>query len=135
ESVMSSVFYTFCLCLSEIEMLNCCITFIVQERQEINRAREELSFELGRAPTDEETMKKVGLSPARYRDVVRMTRPTYSLHSRNRVTQEELIKEVTDVDAIGVDTHKHNRLLRLAIDDLVSTNNNINICMSLVSRC
>uniref|UniRef100_A0A453A247 RNA polymerase sigma-70 domain-containing protein n=1 Tax=Aegilops tauschii subsp. strangulata TaxID=200361 RepID=A0A453A247_AEGTS len=121
ESVMSSVFYTFCLCLSEIEMLNCCITFIVQERQEINRAREELSFELGRAPTDEETMKKVGLSPARYRDVVRMTRPTYSLHSRNRVTQEELIKEVTDVDAIGVDTHKHNRLLRLAIDDLLDS--------------
>ena len=95
----------------------------MQERQEINRAREELSFELGRTPTDEETMKKVGLLPARYRDVVRMTRPTYSLHSWNRVTQEELIKEVTDVDAIGVDTHKHNRLLRLAIDDLVIINN------------
>uniref|UniRef100_A0ACD5TZN0 Uncharacterized protein n=1 Tax=Avena sativa TaxID=4498 RepID=A0ACD5TZN0_AVESA len=91
------------------------------ERQEINRAREELAFELGRAPTDEETMKKVGLSPARYRDVVRMTRPTYSLHSRNRVTQEELINEVTDGDAIGVDTHKHNRLLRLAIDDLLDS--------------
>ncbi|XP_047094575.1 RNA polymerase sigma factor sigE, chloroplastic/mitochondrial-like [Lolium rigidum] len=91
------------------------------ERQEVNRAREELSFELGRAPTDEETMKKVGLSPARYRDVVRMTRPTYSLHSRNRVTQEELINEVTDGDAIGVDTHKHNRLLRLAIDDLLDS--------------
>ncbi|XP_044984750.1 RNA polymerase sigma factor sigE, chloroplastic/mitochondrial [Hordeum vulgare subsp. vulgare] len=91
------------------------------ERQEINRAREELSFELGRTPTDEETMKKVGLSPARYRDVVRMTRPAYSLHSRNRVTQEELINEVTDVDAIGVDTHKHNRLLRLAIDDLLDS--------------
>lgn len=114
-------------------MLKCCIDFIVQERQEINRAREELSFELGRAPTDEETMKKVGLSPARYRDVVRMTRPTYSLHSRNRVTQEELINEVTDVDAIGVDTHKHNRLLRLAIDDLVSPNNNINRFMCLIS--
>ncbi|KAK1698331.1 hypothetical protein QYE76_015028 [Lolium multiflorum] len=91
------------------------------ERQEVNRAKEELSFELGRAPTDEETMKKVGLPPARYRDVVRMTRPTYSLHSRNRVTQEELINEVTDGDAIGVDTHKHNRLLRLAIDDLLDS--------------
>uniref|UniRef100_A0A0E0DV11 RNA polymerase sigma-70 domain-containing protein n=1 Tax=Oryza meridionalis TaxID=40149 RepID=A0A0E0DV11_9ORYZ len=71
------------------------------ERQEIHRAREELAFELGRAPTEEEVMKKVGLSPARYRDVVRMTRPTYSLHARNRVTQEELINEVTDDDAIG----------------------------------
>uniref|UniRef100_A0A0D3GBE7 RNA polymerase sigma-70 domain-containing protein n=1 Tax=Oryza barthii TaxID=65489 RepID=A0A0D3GBE7_9ORYZ len=91
------------------------------ERQEIHRAREELAFELGRAPTEEEVMKKVGLSPARYRDVVRMTRPTYSLHARNRVTQEELINEVTDDDAIGVDTSSHNTLLRLAIDDLLDS--------------
>lgn len=92
----------------------------VQERQEISKAREELSFELGRAPTDEEVIKRVGISQQRYRDVLRMTRPTYSLHSRNRVTQEELINEVTDNDAIGVDAGKHNTLLRLAIDDLVS---------------
>ncbi|XP_006655642.2 RNA polymerase sigma factor sigE, chloroplastic/mitochondrial [Oryza brachyantha] len=91
------------------------------ERQEIHRAREELSFELGRAPADEEIMKRVGLSPARYRDVLRMTKPTYSLHARNRVTQEELINEVTDADAIGVDTSKHNTLLRLAIDDLLDS--------------
>jgi RNA polymerase sigma factor len=92
----------------------------MQERQEINKAREELAFELGRAPTDEEVIGRVGISQERYRDVLRMTRPTYSLHSRNRVTQEELINEVTDDDAIGVDAGKHNTLLRLAIDDLVS---------------
>uniref|UniRef100_A0A0D9WKC7 RNA polymerase sigma-70 domain-containing protein n=1 Tax=Leersia perrieri TaxID=77586 RepID=A0A0D9WKC7_9ORYZ len=91
------------------------------ERQEIHKAREELAFELGRAATDEEIMKRVGLSPARYRDVLRMTKPTYSLHARNRVTQEELINEVTDADAIGVDTNKHNTLLRLAIDDLLDS--------------
>jgi RNA polymerase sigma factor len=92
----------------------------MQERQEINKAREELAFELGRAPTEEEVIGRVGISQERYRDVLRMTRPTYSLHSRNRVTQEELINEVTDDDAIGVDAGKHNTLLRLAIDDLVS---------------
>lgn len=94
-----------------------------QERREIGKAREELAWELGRAPTDEETMRKAGVSPARYRDVARMSRPAGSLHARNRVTQEELINEVTDADAVGAaDTHRHsNRLLRLAIDDLVST--------------
>ncbi|XP_062181103.1 RNA polymerase sigma factor sigE, chloroplastic/mitochondrial-like [Phragmites australis] len=91
------------------------------ERQEINKTREELAFELGRTPTDEEVVKRVGISPARYRDVLRMTKPTYSLHSRNRVTQEELINEVTDDDAIGVDAGKHNTLLRLAIDDLLDS--------------
>jgi RNA polymerase sigma factor len=45
-----------------------------------------------------------------------MTRPTYSLHSGNRVTQEELINEE---EAIGADAGKHGTLLRLAIDDLV----------------
>ncbi|KAG8086547.1 hypothetical protein GUJ93_ZPchr0010g9580 [Zizania palustris] len=91
------------------------------ERQEIHKARDELAFELRRAPTDEEVMKKAGMSPARYRDVRRMTKPTYSLHARNRVTQEELINEVTDADAIGVDTSKHNTLLRLAIDDVLDS--------------
>lgn len=91
------------------------------ERQEIGRAREELAFELGRPPTDEEVRARVGLSPQRYRDVLRMARPTYSLHARNRVTQEELIGEVTDAEAVGVDAGgKHDALLRLAIDDLVS---------------
>jgi RNA polymerase sigma factor len=89
------------------------------QRQEVNKAREELAFELGRAPTDDEVVGRVGISPARYRDVVRMTRPTYSLHSRNRVTQEELINEVTEEEAIGADAGKHGTLLRLAIDDLV----------------
>ncbi|OEL12738.1 RNA polymerase sigma factor sigE, chloroplastic/mitochondrial [Dichanthelium oligosanthes] len=91
------------------------------ERQEISKAREELAFELGRAPTDEEVVRRVGISQERYRDVLRMTRPTYSLHSRNRVTQEELINEVTDDDAIGVDAGKNNTLLRLAIDDLLDS--------------
>ncbi|KAG8086549.1 hypothetical protein GUJ93_ZPchr0010g9580 [Zizania palustris] len=94
---------------------------LMQERQEIHKARDELAFELRRAPTDEEVMKKAGMSPARYRDVRRMTKPTYSLHARNRVTQEELINEVTDADAIGVDTSKHNTLLRLAIDDVLDS--------------
>ncbi|CAD6332675.1 unnamed protein product [Miscanthus lutarioriparius] len=92
------------------------------ERQEIGKAREELAFELGRPATDEEVRRKVGISPQRYRDVLRMTRPTYSLHARNRVTQEELINEVTDDDAIGVDAGgRHNTLLRLAIDDLLDS--------------
>lgn len=87
------------------------------ERQEIGRAREEL----GRPTTDEEVRREVGISPQRYRDVLRMARPAYSLHARNRVTQEELINEVTEDEAIGVDAGgRHNSLLRLAIDDLVS---------------
>lgn len=90
------------------------------QRQEIAKAREDLAFELARPPTDDEVVARVGISPARYRDVIRMTRPTYSLHSRNRVTQEELINEITEDDAIGADAGKHNTLLRLAIDDLVS---------------
>jgi RNA polymerase sigma factor len=91
------------------------------ERQEIGRAREELALELGRPTTDEEVRREVGISPQRYRDVLRMARPAYSLHARNRVTQEELINEVTEDEAIGVDAGgRHNSLLRLAIDDLVS---------------
>lgn len=78
-------------------------------------------FELGRLPTDDEIIKKVGISPERYHEVMRASKPVFSLHSRHAVTQEEFINGITDVDGVGSDSQRQSALLRLALDDVVIT--------------
>ncbi|KAK3219347.1 hypothetical protein Dsin_013317 [Dipteronia sinensis] len=90
-------------------------------RVEIHRAKLELFFELQRLPTEEEIIKKVGFSPERYREVTKASKPIISLHSRNVVTQEELINGITDVDGVGADNQKRPALLRLALDDVLDS--------------
>ena len=92
----------------------------MQVRVEIQRAKLELLFELHREPTEEEIIEKVGISPERYQEVTRASKPVASLHSRHSVTQEEFINGITDVDGVGGDPRKQPALLRLALDDAVS---------------
>lgn len=70
-----------------------------------------------RLPTEDEIIEKVGISPERYHEVMRASKPVYSLHSRHSVTQEELISAITDVD--GGDNRRQPAILRLALDDVV----------------
>ncbi|XP_051121333.1 RNA polymerase sigma factor sigE, chloroplastic/mitochondrial-like [Andrographis paniculata] len=90
-------------------------------RVEIQKAKLELLFELQRTPTDEEIIKRVGISPERYREVMRVSKPISSLHARHIVTQEELINGITDVDGVEADKRKQPALLRLALDDVLDS--------------
>ncbi|KAE8077841.1 hypothetical protein FH972_016364 [Carpinus fangiana] len=90
-------------------------------RVEIQRAKLELLFELHRLPTEEEIVKKVGISPERYHEVMKAARPVFSLHSRHATTQEEYIKGITDVDGVGADNWKQPALLRIALDDVLDS--------------
>lgn len=92
---------------------------LVQVRVEIQRAKLELLFELHRLPTEEEIVAKVGISPERYLEVMRATKPVYSLHSRHATTSEEFINGITDVEGAGGDNRRQPALLRLALDDVV----------------
>lgn len=87
---------------------------------EIQKAKLELLFELHRMPTEEEIIERVGISPERYHEVMRASKPIISLHSRHSVTQEEFINGITDVDGVeGGDKRRQPALLRLALDDVV----------------
>lgn len=86
---------------------------------EIQKAKLELLFELQRIPTDDEIIKRVGFSPERYHEVMKVSKPIFSLHARNKTTQEELINGITDVDGVDGDKRKQPALLRLALDDVV----------------
>lgn len=91
-------------------------------RVEIQRAKLELMFELQRMPTDDEIIERVGISPGRYHEVMRVSKPISSLHARHTTTQEEFINGITDVD--GVEGDKRRRqpaLLRLALDDVLDS--------------
>lgn len=77
-------------------------------------------IELQRQPTEEEIIERAGISPERYREVMRASKPVLSLHSRHPVTQEEFIDGVTDTD--GGDNRRQPSFLRLALDDVVITN-------------
>nr|QKY65034.1 plastidic RNA polymerase sigma-subunit 5 [Passiflora pittieri] len=88
-------------------------------RSDIQKAKVELSFELQRQPTEEEIIHKVGLSPERYHEVIRASKPVLSLHARNATTQEELVYGVTDVD--GGDNRRQPAILRLALDDVLDS--------------
>lgn len=90
-------------------------------RVEIQRAKLELSFELHRSPTEEEIAKKVGISLARYSEVMRASKPVSSLHAKNRTTQVELIDELVDYEGIGGADGQQPALLRLALDDVLDS--------------
>lgn len=90
-------------------------------RQEIQKAKLELMFELHRLPTDEEIIARVGISPERYHDVMKASKSVYSLNSRHIVTQEEFINGITDVDGAGGDKRRQPALLRLALDDVLDS--------------
>ncbi|KAG6511194.1 RNA polymerase sigma factor sigE, chloroplastic/mitochondrial-like [Zingiber officinale] len=89
-------------------------------RQEIQKAKLELSFELGRQPTEKEIAERAGISLERYNDVVKASKPVFSLNGKHIVTQEEYINGITDLDREG-DKHKQPALLRLALDDLLDS--------------
>ncbi|XP_015070569.1 RNA polymerase sigma factor sigE, chloroplastic/mitochondrial isoform X2 [Solanum pennellii] len=90
-------------------------------RVEIQKAKLELLFELQRIPTDDEIIKRVGFSPERYHEVMKVSKPIFSLHARNKTTQEELINGITDVDGVDGDKRKQPALLRLALDDVLDS--------------
>ncbi|OVA11451.1 RNA polymerase sigma-70 [Macleaya cordata] len=90
-------------------------------RVEIQRAKLDLMFELEREPTEEEIIEKVGISPERYHEVMRASKPVFSLHARHLTTQEEFINGITDVDGVGGDKRRQPALLRLALDDVLDS--------------
>lgn len=77
-------------------------------------------FELHRLPTEGEIIDRVGISKERFYEVMRVAKPILSLHAKHSVTQEELIKGITDVDGVDGDKRRQPALLRLALDDVVS---------------
>ncbi|KAK4403652.1 RNA polymerase sigma factor sigE, chloroplastic/mitochondrial [Sesamum angolense] len=90
-------------------------------RVEIQKAKLELLFELQRLPTDEEIVDRVGISPERYHEVMRVSKPISSLHARHAVTQEEFINGISDVDDVEGDKRRQPALLRLALDDVLDS--------------
>lgn len=90
-------------------------------RGEIQRAKLELLFELKRVPTDEEIIQRVSISPERYHEVMKASKPILSLHSRHAVTQEEFINGITDVDGVENENQRQSALLRLALDDVLDS--------------
>ncbi|XP_023899953.2 RNA polymerase sigma factor sigE, chloroplastic/mitochondrial [Quercus suber] len=90
-------------------------------RVEIQRAKLELLFELHRLPTKDEIIKKVGISPERYHEVLKASKPVLSLHSRHATTQEEYINGIPDVDGVGAENWKQPALQRLALDDVLDS--------------
>lgn len=95
------------------------ILFLIQIRVEIQKAKLQLLFELQRMPTDEEIIERVRLSPERYHEVMKVSKPVFSLHARHMTTQEEFINGITDVDGVDGVKRKQPALLRLALDDVV----------------
>lgn len=90
-----------------------------QIRVDIQRAKLELTFELQRSPTQEEIIERVGISPERYYEVMKASKPILSLHSRHAITQEEFIDGITDLDGVNGDGRSQPVVLRLALDDVV----------------
>ncbi|OIT06417.1 PREDICTED: RNA polymerase sigma factor sigE, chloroplastic/mitochondrial [Nicotiana attenuata] len=90
-------------------------------RVEIQKAKLQLLFELQRMPTDEEIIERVRLSPERYHEVMKVSKPVFSLHARHMTTQEEFINGITDVDGVDGDKRRQPALLRLALDDVLDS--------------
>lgn len=90
-------------------------------RAEIQKAKMELTFELKRLPTEEEIVEKVGISPERYHEVMRASKPIISLHSRHVTTHEEFINGITDFEGVGGNDRRKPALLRLALDDVLDS--------------
>lgn len=90
-------------------------------RADIQRAKLQLLFELHRVPTEEEIIEKVGISAERFHEVMKASKPVFSLHTRHSVTQEEFISGITDVEGAGGDKRRQPALLRLALDDVLDS--------------
>ncbi|XP_022638021.1 RNA polymerase sigma factor sigE, chloroplastic/mitochondrial isoform X2 [Vigna radiata var. radiata] len=90
-------------------------------RADIHRAKLELTFEHQRSPTEEEVLKRIGISPERYYDVLKASKPILSLHSRHITTQEEFINGITDLDGVDADNRRQVAVLRLALDDVLDS--------------
>lgn len=90
-------------------------------RAEIQKAKLGMLFALKRMPTEDEIIEKVGISPERYHEVMRASKPVFSLHSRHTTTQEEFINGITDVDGVEGDNRQKPALLRLALDDVLDS--------------
>lgn len=104
-----------------------------QVRVDIQRAKLELTFELHRLPTQEEIIERVGISPERYHEVMKASKPILSLHSRHITTQEEFIDGITDFDGdLNGEGRRQPAVLRLALDDVVNGLTSYNSVMSLV---
>uniref|UniRef100_A0A7N0ZYR6 Sigma factor n=1 Tax=Kalanchoe fedtschenkoi TaxID=63787 RepID=A0A7N0ZYR6_KALFE len=86
-------------------------------RMEIQKAKLALSFELERLPTENEIIERTGLSPERYHEVIRASKPVLSLNAKHCVTQEELVDGITDFEGAG--KRRQPAILRLALDDVV----------------
>ncbi|OVA01934.1 RNA polymerase sigma-70 [Macleaya cordata] len=87
-------------------------------RVDIQRAKLQLMFELERVPTEDEIIKKIGISIERYHEVMRASQHIVSLHARHTTTQEEFINGITDFDG---DKRTQPALLRLAVDDVLDS--------------
>lgn len=81
----------------------------------------ELLVKLQRMPTEKEIIERVGISQERYHEVMKASKPVFSLNAKHKTTQEELIDGITDVDDVEGDKRKHPALLRLALDDVVTS--------------
>ncbi|CAI9092508.1 OLC1v1027763C1 [Oldenlandia corymbosa var. corymbosa] len=90
-------------------------------RVDIQKAKLELLFELKRMPTDDEIIERAGISPERYHEVTRASKPILSLHAKHSTTQEEFINAITDVDGVDGDKRRQPALLRLALDDVLDS--------------
>nr|GMD49654.1 RNA polymerase sigma factor sigE, chloroplastic/mitochondrial [Ipomoea batatas] len=90
-------------------------------RAEIQKARMELLVKLQRMPTENEITERVGISQERYHEVMKASKPVFSLNAKHKTTQEELIDGITDVDDVEGDKRKHPALLRLALDDVLDS--------------
>ncbi|XP_039116298.1 RNA polymerase sigma factor sigE, chloroplastic/mitochondrial [Dioscorea cayenensis subsp. rotundata] len=90
-------------------------------RQEIQKAKLELTLELQRSPTDEEIIARAGITPERYHDVMKASKPVLSLNAKHLTTQEEFINGITDIDGAGGDDRRQPALLRLALDDVLDS--------------
>ncbi|KAH0454072.1 hypothetical protein IEQ34_018396 [Dendrobium chrysotoxum] len=89
-------------------------------KQEIQKVKLELTFELQRLPTDEEIIERMRISPERYYEVLKTSKSVRSLNGRHTVTQEEFIDGITDIDGVGGDKRRQPAL-RLAIDDVLDS--------------
>ncbi|KAL0304384.1 UNVERIFIED_CONTAM: RNA polymerase sigma factor sigE, chloroplastic/mitochondrial [Sesamum radiatum] len=103
-------------------------------RVEIQRAKQELLFELQRPPTDEEIIERVGISPERYHEVMKVSKPISSLHARHEVTQEEFINVIANVDGVEGDNRRQPALLRLALDDVIHPRNDLNFPFNIFAQ-
>lgn len=90
-------------------------------RVDIRKAKLELLFELQKLPTEKEIIERAGISPERYNEVMKVSKPVFSLNSRHLITQEEFINGITDVDGVEGDKRRQPALLRLALDDVLDS--------------